>query len=239
MTASIYKVLRKFRSLFESVEYRHRASNQGDWVASFLVDDMYGLGQSHKLVARVDAQSRVLNAQNKTVGKAHRRGDGTFGAIVPHEAPQRLPDYDVSFAAVATVEIGTETKILAKAMIKQLERVGTDMINQAVEFRKHGNNPICVGIVGINRATAYRSLEGAREWVTTGQAGQKHPAQEADEAERRLVTRVESHFDEVIVLRFLATNTPPFTFGWVNEMKTVREYGAALVRLSALYERRF
>lgn len=239
MVGPAYKVLHKFRALFEGVPYRHRASNQGDWVASFLVDDMYSLRQSEKLVSRVDAQKRVLNTQNKTVGKAHRRGDGTFGVIVPHEAAVTLPEYDVSFAAVANVEIGTETKIMAKAMIKQLDRVGTDMINQAAEFRRHGNNPICVGIVGINRAHMYTGLEGDREWRTTGQGGHRHPAQEAEEAESRLLARVLPYFDEVVVLRFLATNEPPHVFDWFDQQVTEREYGAALVRLCSLYERRF
>jgi hypothetical protein len=48
---------------------------------------------------------------------------------------------------VANILLGAEVKILAKAMIKQLDRVGSDMENQAAEFRKHGNAPICVGIV--------------------------------------------------------------------------------------------
>lgn len=239
MASSTYKVLNKFESLFSGVPYRHRNSSQGDWVASFLIDDLYALGQSQKLVDRVNAKSRVMNMSNKTVGKAHRRGDATFGAVVPKAQVQTLPDYDVGFAAVATIEVGTETKILAKAMIKQLDRVGTDMINQAAEFRRHGNNPICVGLVGINRAPSYVGLEGDAQWPTTGKGGHRHPIQEADEAERRLVTRVQSYFDEVVVLRFVATNTSPYLFSWANSTQTESEYGAALVRLSRLYETRF
>lgn len=239
MPSSTYKVLNKFESLFSGVPYRHRNSSQGDWVASFLVDDLYALGQSPKLVDRVDAKTRVMNTKNKTVGKAHRRGDATFGAIVPKAPVEALADYDVGFAAVATIEVGTETKILAKAMIKQLDRVGTDMINQATEFRRHGNNPICVGLVGINRAPSYVGLEGDTEWPTTGKGGHRHPIQEADEAERRLVARVQPHFDEIVVLRFVATNMPPYAFAWANASQTESEYGASLVRLSRLYETRF
>lgn len=239
MSTSQYKVLTKFRSLFDGTEYRHRASNQGDWVASFLIDDLYNLGQSPKLTTRVDARTRVLNAQNRTVGKQHRRGDGTFGVVVPLEVPESVLGYEVAFAAVANVEIGTETKILAKAMIKQLDRVGTDMINQAEEFRKHGNKPLCVGVIGINQSPVYRSLEGRVEWVTTGNSGHRHPIQEAEEAERRLVTRVNGYFDEIVVLRFSATNQNPFQFAWIDQSRVEREYGAALVRLSAAYENRF
>lgn len=239
MAGPNYKLLARFRSLFEGTPYRHRDSTQGDWVASFLVDDMYGLNISPKLTARVNDRSRVQNPKNKTVGKAFRRGDGTFGAIVPHEVSEQLPEYVVGFAAVATVEIGAETKIMAKAMIKQVDRVGTDMINQAAEFRKHGNNPLCVGIVGINRAPHYIGLEGDREWPTTGKGAYRHPIQEADEAEVRIVARAGSHFDEFIVLRFVATNAAPYAFSWVNQQQTEREYGAALLRLCQLYERRF
>jgi hypothetical protein len=239
MAGADYKLLARFRSLFEGVPYRHRDSTQGDWVASFLVDDMYGLGQSPKLKARVEDQSLVQNAQNKTVGKVHRRGDGTFGAVVPHEVQQQLADYVVSFAAVATVEIGTETKIMAKAMIKQIDRVGTDMINQAAEFKRHGNNPICVGIVGINRAPYYIGLEGERQWPTTGKASFRHPIQEADEAEKRIVARASAAFDELVILRFTATNDAPYKFSWADQHQTEREYGAALVRLCSIYERRF
>lgn len=237
--ASRYKLLQQFESLFAGKAYRHRASNQGDWVASFLVDDLYSLGTSTKLVDRVDADSRVLNLANKTVGKAHRRGDGTFGTAVPHVSVLHEGHYKVGFAPIANVEIGTETKILAKAMIKQLDRVGTDMLNQAAEFRKHGNQPICVGLVGINHASQYTSFEGDREWVTNGLAGQRHPSQEAASAETRLAERVNPAFDEVVFLKFLATNSPPYVFSWVDLPRLEAEYGAALVRISSLYDRRF
>lgn len=234
-----YKLLKSFQSLFDGVEYRHRDSTRGDFVASFLVDDLYTLGRSPKLRHNVDNNLSVINSANKTVGKQHRRGDGLFGAAVPGIDASTVSPYVVSFGSVATVEVGTETKILAKAMIKQLDRVGTDMINQVAEFRKHGNNPICVGVVGVNYAPQYRSLEGSREWLTTGSNGHKHPIQEAKLAEQRLVDRVSTHFDELIVLRFSATNHSPFAFTWMDGDLTAREYGAALVRLSRLYEQRF
>jgi hypothetical protein len=234
-----YKLLESFRSLFENIEYRHRNSTRGDYVASFLVDDLYALGRSIKLVKNVDSGLSVANSANKTVGKEHRRGDGLFGAAVPGIEAVKVSPHLVSFGQIAAVEVGTETKILAKAMIKQLDRVGTDMMNQAKEFRKHGNDPICVGVIGVNYASAYRSLEGDREWPTTGMDGHKHPIQEAALAENRLVTRVSPHFDELLVLRFTATNMPPFSFSWLDDAQTRHQYGAALVRLSRLYDQRF
>ena len=123
-------------------------------------------------------------------------------------------------------------------MIKQLDRVGTDMLNQVAEFRKHGNNPICVGIIGVNYAPVYRSLEGKVEWLT-GEKGKKHPVDEASVAKDRLVARVSSAFDELIILKYIATNIPPFEFQWVDPVATMHDYGATLVRLSRYYEQRF
>jgi hypothetical protein len=235
-----YKLLEAFKSLFEGNEYRHRDSTQGDYVASFLIDDVYSLNRSANLKAAVDSRQSVLNVRNKTVGRAHRRGDGSFGAAVPSIEPQLIPEtYVVALGEVASIEIGAEVKIFAKAMIKQLDRVGTDMINQADEFKRSNPAAIRVGIVGINYANVYRGLEGEREYITTGRGGYAHPAQEAAQAEQRLVARVSSHFDELIVLRFVATNMPPLEFSWRDETQLTKEYGAALVRIAALYETRF
>jgi hypothetical protein len=83
MIAEEYGLLKTFRSLFERTQYLHRDSSLGDWVASYLFEDLYTLGKSHKLNKRIEAGEGVLNAQNKTVGIARRRGDGTFGELVP------------------------------------------------------------------------------------------------------------------------------------------------------------
>ena len=99
-----------------------------------------------------------------------------------------------------------------------------------------GGCPICVGIVSV--APTYTSYEGEREWPTDGKK-HKHPIQEADEAERRLVSRAAPTFDEFQILRFRATNVAPFPFEWVDWEKTSKEYGALLIRLSREYDRRF
>lgn len=233
-----YKLLDTFKSLFEGTEYRHRKSNLGDFVASYLYEDLLELGRSNKFVHAVTSQKSVLNRANTPIGRTTRRGDGTFGERVPHVVAITVPDYSVAIGDIATVEIGTEVKILAKAMIKQIDRVGTDMLNQVAEFRRHGGTPICVGIVGINCAATYRSFEGKAVWDTDGRR-YKHPSQEAAAAEERLVGRVEGAFDELLILRFCATNTPPYAFNWMNEEETKNIYGAALIRISREYDRRF
>jgi len=233
-----YKLLAAFERLYSGVEYHHRNSTLGDSVASFLVDDLHALGRSKKLVEAVDTGDLVLNVRNKTVGRKHRRGDGTFGTAIPGVAGVSVGLYTVKLGEVANIQIGTEVKILAKAMIKQIDRVGTDMENQAAQFRQHGNDPICVGVVAVNYAPIYRSFEGKTEWVTDGKE-YAHPIQEAASAESRLTARVASKFDELICLRYVATNMESLSFKWLNLEQTLKEYGASLVRLCALYERRF
>ncbi len=238
MIADEYGLLKTFRSLFDGTQYLHRDSSLGDWVASYLYEDLYQLRKSTKLNKRIAAGSRVLNAQNRTVGIARRRGDGTFGELVPSATAVREEGIAVARGPVATIEIGVETKILAKAMIKQIDRVIGDLVRQTEEFKKRGGNPICVGIVGVNFSEVYTSYEGERAFLTDGRK-YKHPLQEAQDAISRLEQRARTSFDEFLILRFVATNTVPHPFSWVDEEKVVLEYSALLTRVSREYDRRF
>ena len=162
------KLLERFRGLFEGQRYPHRRSNIGDQVASYLYDDLFDLGRSPKSVAAVGGQQRVINLANVSVGRSARRGDGMFGDPSQMLRPSLCPNTWCRFGLVATVDFGIEVIVLAKVMIKQLDRIGTDMINQVSEFQRYGDNPICFGIVGINRTRSYVSFEGVREWPTNG-----------------------------------------------------------------------
>ena len=238
MIAEEYALLKTFRSLFDGTQYLHRDSSLGDWVASYLYEDLFKLGKSSKLNTRIAAGVRVLNAQNRTVGIARRRGDGTFGELVPSATPTREEGLAVARGPVATIEIGVETKILAKAMIKQIDRVIGDLVRQTEEFQRRGGSPICVGIVGVNFSEVYTSYEGERAFLTDGRK-YKHPIQEAREAISRLQQRAQPTFDEFLVVEFIATNTPPYPFSWVDEQKIVLEFSALLTRVSREYDRRF
>jgi len=238
MTDSNYAVLRVFRSLFEGRPYLHRDSSLGDRVASYLYEDLYNLGKSTKLRERIESRSRVLNVQNLTVGILRRRGDGTFGERVPVATAIADEGFSVARGPVATIEIGVETKILAKAMIKQIDRVIGDLIRQTEEFKKKGGQAICVGIVGVNFAQQYTSYEGERTFPTDGRK-YKNPIQEAEDAISRLRQRAAPSFDEFLILRFEASNTQPHPFSWVDESQTLLEYSALLTRLSREYDRRF
>jgi hypothetical protein len=230
--------LRVFRNIFEGRPYFHRDSSLGDRVASYLYEDLCALHKSTKFLDRVTTRSRVLNAQNLTVGVPRRRGDGTFGERVPVATAIEDEGFAVARGPVATIEIGVETKILAKAMVKQIDRVVGDLIRQTEEFKRKGGNPICVGIVGVNFAPQYTSYEGDRAFPTDGKK-YKHPAQEAEDAISRLLLRASPSFDEFLILRFEASNTPPHPFSWHDENQTLLEYSALLTRLSREYDRRF
>jgi hypothetical protein len=235
-----YRLLAEFRRLFEGKIYKHRASNQGDFVAMHLYEDLVAVNRSPKLIdAAVNRKDRVLNVQNRRRGVAARRGDGSFGEIIPGEKPLTDPGYQVARGPLATVEIGVEVKVLAKAMIKQIDRVINDLRNQVAQFRRGGGDPIAVAVVGINQAESMVSYEGDRPYPTTGKGGFLHPRQEAPEAERRLKTEAASAFDEFLILRFKATNAPPYPFEWVNYHETRLDYAAALSRICARYQQRF
>ena len=231
-------LLTTFRKLFEGTRYKHRDSSLGDLVASQLYEDLVSLGKSDKLAARVKTHERVVNLGNKTVGRPSRRGDGTFGELVPTAVAITEAGLLVARGEVANIEIGAETKILAKAMIKQIDRVIGDLARQVEEFRSTGGDPICGGIVGVNFAPVYTSYEGDREYLTDGKK-RKHPLQEAAEAESRLLARAAPSFFEFQILRFRAINVLPFPFEWLDYAQTAKEYSALLVRLSREHDSRF
>jgi hypothetical protein len=233
-----YVLLRTFRGLFEGKPYRHRIANLGDLVASHLYEDLVALGKSAKLAERVQHHERVINLKNLMTGKPGRRGDGTFGELVPAAIAVTEKGMLVARGPVATIEIGAETKILAKAMIKQIDRVISDLLNQATQFKRGGGNPICVAFVGINFAEQYVSFEGKKKWPTDGKK-YKHPIQEAAQAEQRLNERARGAFDEFQILRFRATNAKPFPFEWFDLSKSEMEYSSVLTRISREYDRRF
>jgi len=231
-------LLDRFRALFDGVLYRHRASNLGDSVAWRLPEDLFALARSPRLNPAITSGQRVLNLQNALRGVKSRRGDATFGEVVPGSPTVAASGFAVRRGELATVEIGTEVKILAKAMIKQIDRVESDLMRQVEHFRQAGGNPVCVGIVGINHAARYTSHEGEKTWPTDGRK-HKHPIQEAAEAEARLRARAAGAFDEFLVLRFRAGNEPPFSFEWLDEHQTELDYAAILTRVLRKYEARF
>lgn len=230
-------LLAKFESTFRGKPYRHRNSQLGNRIADFLFDDLYNLQADSRFRQDVDADRSALNPKGRSPGLKARRGDGSFGPVVPGHMPTLFPGHVVKTAPTAEVDIGAEVKILAKSMIKQLDRVISDLCGQSRHFKTKSPDAISVGIVGINLAPRYVSFEGGRSYPT-GVPDHPHPADEADEAERRLVDLAEPCFDEFLILAFRATNSETYPFEWVNADKTRDAYAASLLRVLRTYARR-
>jgi hypothetical protein len=227
-------LLKRFRSAFEGQAYKHRDSTIGDKIAEFLLEDLLTLGRSPKFSTRARAGQAVLNTRNRVTGRNGRRGDGTFGDLVPTGQARTARGYSVLRGPVANVEVGVETKILATKMIAQIDRVLTALKDQADTFLHLNTRAIKVAIVGVNHASAYTGYEGRRRY-----SAKVPPGREAAEIIARLNEFTRPRYDELVILPFKATNQRPFLFEWVDEAQTRDEYTSALVRLSSEYEARF
>jgi hypothetical protein len=227
------KLLQKFEETFRGKTYKHRVSNTGDVIASCLYEDLLSLANSPKLVQRVQDGLVAVNTSNQIKGKKGRRGDGTFGRIIPGESPVLVPDFGVPRAPIATLEVGAEVKIMATKMIAQIDRVISDLVGQAQTFRRHNPRAIAVGIVGVNYADEYTGYEGERSFDA-----RTPPGREAPEIVRRL-DAVKAEYDEVLILKYKATNRPPYPFSWVSLTDARLEYRSILVRVSDEYQARF
>jgi hypothetical protein len=233
------KLLDRFQALFDGQQYHHRKSNLGDKVAQYLYEDLYGLAQSAKLLQGVSDQKLVLNSRNLTHGVQHRRGDGTFGIVIPGETVTVDPGFAVARGPVATILVGAEVKIVSKAMVRQIDRVKNDLIGSVREFRKSNPRVLTLGIVGVNHASVYLSYEGPdRSYLSTGKGKHLHPIQEAGKVAAKL-GEIRDKLDELLVLRFEATNMEPYPFSWVDPQETTRDYSSVLVRLSSQFDQRF
>lgn len=227
-------LLRAFAEVFRGQKYNHRISNTGDMIASYLYEDLLALGDSKKFVQNVEARSGVVNSGNQVKGKKGRRGDGTFGRIVPGVLASSVAGYAVARGPIANLEVGAEVKVVATKMIAQIDRVTTDLNNQAKVFRTFNPHCVTVGIVGVNHAQEYVGYEGGRAYVA-----KKAPAKEAEEIIRRLDRDVRANYNEFLVLPYSATNKELFPFEWIGENNVRQVYASLLVRLCDLYERRF
>jgi hypothetical protein len=230
----MFSLIAAFERVFRDNVYRHRVSTMGDSVAVYLYEDLVTLGQSAKLIRRVKNHELAVNIGNQIKGKKGRRGDGTFGRVVPGQSLLSEPEFGVPRGLVANLEIGTEVKIGATKLIAQVDRVMNDLSKQANIFMTHNPSAIKVGIVGVNFASTYTGHEGDRQFIA-----KTPPAREAAEFARRIEDKAGPQYDELLILRFQATNNPPYEFNWVNAQETEQLYGSALVRISAEYDRRF
>jgi hypothetical protein len=240
MVEAPLRLLAAFRALFDGVRYLHRVSNLGDRVSVELYEDLYALGRSTKLVASVNERRRGVGPANTAITPQRmRRGDGTFGELLEPARALAVDGFHVARGAVATIDCGAEMKVLNKAMIKQIDRVVNDLEKQVRQWQSVTRDVVTLAIVGINAAERTTGYEGEKTTPTDGRK-HKHPAQEAAIAEQRIRERIVERrtYDEVLVLRYRATNEPPYPFAWVDERQSEQAYRAALIRLSNALEQR-
>jgi hypothetical protein len=157
-----FRLLDGFSHIFQGQAYRHRSSTQGDRLARLVYEDIYALDRSAILRNRIDNVQCVVNVTNRVTGIKVRRGDGSFGESLPTVPGTREPGFVVGIGPTANVQIGIEVKIMATAMIKQIDRVINDLKNQALQFRNRNPSAITIAIVGVNHAPRYSSYEGER-----------------------------------------------------------------------------
>jgi hypothetical protein len=231
---SATRLLEAFEQVFRNGPYKHRNQGHGNFIANHIFDDLMILGRSTSLLSGVRNERYVVNRANLVRGRMGRRGDGTLGELIPGESSREENGFIVRRGPIARVAMGVETKILAKAMRKQIDRVITDLNNQADVFRRQSSDAIAVALVGVNHSDVYTSYEGDREY-----AAATPPKREATEAVRRLNEHVADSFDELVILPFRATNVSPYPFEWVSPAAIKQDYGAALIRISHLFDRRF
>jgi hypothetical protein len=232
-----FKLLGAFKGLFHEQVYKHRISTLGNIVATHLYEDLLDHGGSEKLISRVSSGDCVVNISGSTRGVKARRGDGTFGALVPGTDAIKVPGLAVLQGMVALTHIGAEFKIVATAHLKQIDRVLQDLTGSAVSLREKSPSAITVGFAAVNYSERWTGMEGTRSFPVIRKPRQA--IQQAEETSRRLLEIARPTFDEFVLLKFRATNEAPFPFEWLNPSGTASDYGAALVRLGALYERRF
>lgn len=232
-----FKLLGAFGGLFKGNVYKHRRSTLGNTVATHLYEDLRHHGGSPKFNERVSQGHCVVNVSGSTRGVRARRGDGTFGTTVPGSEAAKAPGFVVLQGMVALTQVGAEFKIIATAHLKQIDRVINDLTGSATSLREKSTRAITVGFAAVNYSERWTGMEGSRSFPVS-----RKPAralQESEETSRRLLTLAAASFDEFLLLKFRATNQAPFPFSWVNPPGVAADYGAALVRIADLYEKRF
>ena len=234
-----YRLIQHFEAAFNRKHYIHRNQAVSTNMAAEFYDDLYECRLSQLYNQRIDGRERVLSITHQAIGIPMRRGDAALGPLVHGQAFETAPGSAVARGPIASVEIGIEVKIVAKAMVKQIDRVVSDLRRQVEQFREQGDRALSIGIVGINWALEYTSYEGDRSYKTDGRSNNRHPFQEAATVIDRLQRDAAPAFSEFLILEFLATNEPPYPFQWRNAGRIDLLYGAALTRIAQQYQSRF
>lgn len=230
-----FRLLETFRKAFEDTTYKHRNSTIGNTIGRELFEDLLTHAVSSAYLEHVEHRRGVVNSGGKIeTPKVIRRNDSIFGrppAGVEPRPPRR--GSSVAEGPVAEPRIGCEVKIIAKSQQKQIDRVISDLDNFARRMNSLSRKSINVAIIGVNQESDYVGYEGERAF--------KHRLreQEPDAVVAKLKDQLLGRYDELVLLRFKATNQPPYPFAWVDPHRIELEYGAALTRVGERYQERF
>lgn len=234
-TVHTFRLLDQFAATFRRGPYLHRSATLGNRIARELFEDLVAHDVSDVLSDRVRSRREVVTVNGEIYGrKKVRRNDSFSGRPPAGELDIRsVPGLLFSEGVIAEPHIGCEVKIVAKAQQKQIDRVINDLRSFGGRMRSLHVRCINVAVVGVNHESEYVSYEGERQYRD------RLRPNEAAQTEQR-AQEIQDRFDEVLILPFRATNEAPgFPFGWVDEGRTRRDYGAILTRIGSLYDERF
>ena len=230
-----FRLLEAFRKTFAGTLYKHRDSTLGNKIGRQLFEDLLSHEVSDNYAEHVRRRLGVVNSGGRIhTPKAIRRNDSMFGRV-PAGADLRPPGegFLVLEGPVAEPRIGCEVKIIAKSQQKQIDRVISDLENFALRMKSLSRKCINVAVVGINQESDYAGHEGRR--IFRDRLREQEPTVVAAKLRERLLTR----YDELLILRFKATNQSPYPFAWVDAHRTELDHGAVLTRVGDLYQGRF
>jgi hypothetical protein len=229
-----FRLLETFRLSFAAQVYKHRNSTIGNKIGRQLFEDLLTHRVCAAYVADVQNGRGVVNSGGSILTPRQiRRNDSVYGC--PPAGAELEPireGFNLLEGPVAEPRIGCEVKIIAKSQQKQIDRVVSDLENFVRRMNELNRNCINLAVVGINHETNYVGHEGERSF--------RHllRANEPKMVHAKLKILLES-YDEVLVLRFRATNQEPYPFRWLSDKEVNLDYGAVLTRIGEAYQRRF
>lgn len=234
MSNGKFQLLDAFRLTFAGKVYKHRNSTIGNKIGRQLFEDLLDHAVSAAYNFDVGNGRAVVNSGGSIhTPRQIRRNDSVYGC--PPAGAELRPlqaGFRISEGPVAEPRIGCEVKILAKSQQKQIDRVLSDLENFVRRMKELSENCLNLAIVGVNHEAEYEGHEGERTF--RHRLRMDEPRVVEDKLQILL-----GKYDELLVLRFKATNQPPYPFRWLSERKVNLDYGAVLTRLGEAYQRRF
>lgn len=232
MSNGNFRLLETFRKAFAGRIYKHRDSTVGNKIARELFEDILAHGVSTKYGSDVNQNIVAVNRGGLVHGRVIRRNDSVFGKLPAAAKSVSIQGFAVPEGPIADARIGCEVKIVAKAQLKQIDRVISDLDNFLLRVQQISQTCINVAVVGVNHEPEYMGYEGRRRFK-----GRLSKGETATVISR--LSQLTGRYDELLILSFKATNQRPFLFTWLNTQKVDLDYGAALTRIGQTYDQRF